>query len=80
MLVGGIRPHLFCLPILKRDLHQQALIEAATSGNKKFFLGTDSAPHARAAKRVPVAVPAALATMQQLNSMLEVFEQAGRTG
>lgn len=45
MLVGGIRPHLFCLPILKRGSHQQALLEAATSGNPKFFLGTDSAPH-----------------------------------
>lgn len=45
MLVGGIRPHLFCLPILKRGRHQQALLEAATSGNPKFFLGTDSAPH-----------------------------------
>lgn len=45
MLVGGIRPHLFCLPILKRNIHQQALITAATSGNPRFFLGTDSAPH-----------------------------------
>lgn len=45
MLVGGIRPHLFCLPVLKRSSHQQALLEAATSGNPKFFLGTDSAPH-----------------------------------
>ncbi len=50
MLVGGIRPHYFCLPILKRNIHQQALIEAATSGNEKFFLGTDSAPHAQGAK------------------------------
>lgn len=45
MLVGGVRPHYFCLPILKRQSHQQALIKAATSGNSKFFLGTDSAPH-----------------------------------
>ena len=45
MLVGGIRPHYFCLPVLKRNIHQQALITAATSGSKKFFLGTDSAPH-----------------------------------
>ncbi len=45
MLVGGIRPHLYCLPILKRDIHQQELIKIAISGNKKFFLGTDSAPH-----------------------------------
>ena len=47
MLVGAIRPHYFCLPILKRGEHQQALVEAAISGNPKFFLGTDSAPHAQ---------------------------------
>ena len=45
MLAGGIRPHYYCLPILKRNIHQQALMAAATSGSKKFFLGTDSAPH-----------------------------------
>ncbi len=45
MLVGGIRPHHYCLPVLKREQHRQALLEAATSGNPKFFLGTDSAPH-----------------------------------
>lgn len=50
MLAGGIRPHFYCLPILKREPHRQALLEAATSGNPKFFLGTDSAPHARQAK------------------------------
>jgi len=45
MLVGGIRPHLYCLPILKAEVHRLALVEAATSGSPKFFLGTDSAPH-----------------------------------
>lgn len=50
MLVGGIRPHLYCLPILKRNSHQEALLDAATSGQAKFFLGTDSAPHAQHAK------------------------------
>jgi len=45
LLVGGIHPHNYCLPVLKRNTHQQALIKAATSGNPKFFLGTDSAPH-----------------------------------
>lgn len=45
MLVGGIKPHYYCLPILKREQHRQALVKAATSGNPKFFLGTDSAPH-----------------------------------
>ncbi len=47
MLAGGIRPHYYCLPILKRNSHRRALVAAATSGNPKFFLGTDSAPHAR---------------------------------
>lgn len=50
LLSGGIRPHFYCLPVLKRNTHQEALIEAATSGNAKFFLGTDSAPHSRATK------------------------------
>src|SRR6185503_1584598 len=47
---GGVRPHNYCLPILKREEHRQALIKAATSGNSKFFLGTDSAPHSRQSK------------------------------
>lgn len=47
MLVGGIKPHFYCLPILKRQTHQQTLLEVATSSNPKFFLGTDSAPHSR---------------------------------
>ena len=47
---GGIRPHLYCLPVLKREMHRRALLAAATSGNPKFFLGTDSAPHARSTK------------------------------
>jgi dihydroorotase len=50
MLAGGIRPHFYCLPILKREPHRQALLEAATSGNTNFFLGTDSAPHSQHAK------------------------------
>ena len=50
MFAGGVRPHLYCLPILKRELHREALVAAATSGNPKFFLGTDSAPHARHTK------------------------------
>jgi dihydroorotase len=50
LLAGGIRPHFYCLPVLKRDIHQKELIQAATSGNAKFFLGTDSAPHSRTDK------------------------------
>ena len=50
LFVGGIRPHHYCLPVLKREEHREALVEAATSGNPKFFLGTDSAPHPRGDK------------------------------
>src|SRR6185436_9200953 len=50
IFAGGIRPHHYCLPILKREPHRRALVKAATSGNPKFFLGTDSAPHSRPAK------------------------------
>ncbi|MCZ7654063.1 MAG: dihydroorotase [Rhodocyclaceae bacterium] len=50
LLAGGVRPHHYCLPVLKRESHRQALLKAATSGSPKFFLGTDSAPHARSAK------------------------------
>jgi len=50
LFLGGIRPHHYCLPVLKREEHREALVEAAVSGNPKFFLGSDSAPHARAAK------------------------------
>ena len=50
LLAGGVRPHFYCLPVLKRDSHQAALVAAAISGNPKFFLGTDSAPHTRASK------------------------------
>ena len=58
MLVGGIKPHLFCLPVLKRDRHQLALRAAVTSGHARFFLGTDSAPHARHEKNPAAVVPA----------------------
>ena len=50
IFTGGVRPHWYCLPILKREVHRQALVEAATSGSPRFFLGTDSAPHARGLK------------------------------
>jgi dihydroorotase (homodimeric type) len=59
MLVGGIRPHFYCLPILKRNTHQVALLDAATSGNPKFFLGTDSAPTPSTPRKPPAAAPAA---------------------
>jgi dihydroorotase len=58
MLVGGIRPHYYCLPVAKRSTHQLALRAAATSGNPRFFLGTDSAPHVDARRKPPAAARA----------------------
>jgi len=75
MLVGGIRPHLFCLPILKRNIHQQALRAAATSGNKKFFIGTDSAPHAQHAKESACGCAGVYSSFAAIELYAEVFEQ-----
>lgn len=77
MLVGGIRPHYFCLPILKRNIHQEALIEAATSGDAKFFLGTDSAPHAIEAKESSCGCAGSYTAHAAIELYAEVFEQAG---
>ena len=77
MLVGGIRPHLFCLPILKRDIHQHALIAAATSGNKKFFLGTDSAPHAQGKKESACGCAGCFSHHAAIELYAEVFDTAG---
>jgi dihydroorotase len=77
MLAGGIRPHYYCLPILKRNTHQQALITAATSGNPKFFLGTDSAPHTTAAKETACGCAGCYTAYAALELYAEVFEQAG---
>ena len=77
MLVGGIKPHFYCLPILKRGSHQQALIKAATSGSKKFFLGTDSAPHAVDKKETACGFGGIYSAYASLELYAEVFEQAG---
>jgi dihydroorotase len=77
LFTGGIRPHFFCLPILKRETHQRALIEAATSGNPKFFLGTDSAPHARHTKENACGCAGCYSAHAALELYAEVFEQAG---
>lgn len=77
MLVGGIRPHLFCLPILKRNIHQHALIDAATSGNKKFFLGTDSAPHIQGRKESACGCAGCFSHHAAIEFYAEVFDQAG---
>ena len=77
MLVGGIKPHFYCLPILKRNIHQLALIKAATSGSKKFFLGTDSAPHAIDKKESACGCAGSYTAHASLELYAEVFEQAG---
>lgn len=79
MLVGGVRPHLYCLPILKRNVHQQALRDVIASGNPRFFLGTDTAPHARHRKEsscgcagvfnAPVALPAYATVFEEMGAL-----------
>lgn len=78
MLVGGIKPHFYCLPILKRNTHQKALIEAATSGSKKFFLGTDSAPHAKGMKEAACGCAGSYTAHAALELYAEVFELEGK--
>ncbi len=75
MLVGGIRPHYYCLPILKRHSHQQALQAAAVSGNPKFFLGTDSAPHSTASKESSCGCAGVYSAHAAIELYAEVFEQ-----
>jgi dihydroorotase len=77
MLVGGIRPHLFCLPILKRQRHQQALCDAVASGSEKFFLGTDSAPHARHAKEAACGCAGCYTAHAALELYAEAFDELG---
>jgi dihydroorotase len=77
MLVGGHRPHFYCLPILKRETHRLALIAAATSGNPRFFLGTDSAPHAKHTKEHAVGCAGCYSAHAALELYAEAFEDAG---
>lgn len=77
MFKGGIRPHYYCLPILKHEQHRLALVEAATSGNKKFFLGTDSAPHAIENKESACGCAGIYNAPVALELYAEIFEQAG---
>ena len=74
---GGIRPHFYCLPILKRETHRQALLEAATSGNPKFFLGTDSAPHARDSKETFCGCAGCYSALHAMELYAEAFESVG---
>ena len=85
MLVGGVRPHLYCLPILKRNIHQEALRNVIASGNERFFLGTDTAPHTRDRKEsscgcagvfnAPTSLPAYATVFEEMNALhhLEAF-------
>jgi dihydroorotase len=77
MLVGGIRPHAYCLPVAKREKHRLALRRAATSGSAKFFLGTDSAPHTRGAKESSCGCAGIFNAPFALESYLAVFEAEG---
>ena len=77
MFQGGIRPHYYCLPVLKREVHRRALVEAATGGNAKFFLGTDSAPHARGAKEAACGCAGMYTAHAALELYAEAFDAAG---
>jgi dihydroorotase len=74
---GGIRPHHYCLPVLKRELHRQALVAAATSGNPKFFLGTDSAPHAKGAKETACGCAGCYTAHAGIELYAEAFASVG---
>lgn len=76
MFTGGIRPHHYCLPILKREEHRLALVQAATSGSPKFFLGTDSAPHAKSAKEAACGCAGMYSAHAGIELYAEVFEAA----
>ena len=77
LFMGGIRPHHYCLPVLKREEHREALVEAATSGNPKFFLGTDSAPHARALKEAACGCAGIYTAHAAIELYAAAFEEAG---
>ena len=75
---GGVQPHHYCLPVLKRETHRQALLEAATSGDPHFFLGTDSAPHVRQSKEAACGCAGIYTAHAAIELYAEAFEQAGR--
>jgi dihydroorotase len=76
LFTGGLRPHYYCLPVLKREVHRQALVQAAASGSAKFFLGTDSAPHAAALKENSVCGAGCYTAPAALELYAEAFEAA----
>lgn len=77
MLVGGVRPHNYCLPVLKRRTHQEALRAVVASGNKKFFLGTDSAPHAKHRKEAACGCAGCYSAWSAIELYAQVFEDLG---
>lgn len=77
LFMGGIRPHHYCLPVLKREEHREALAEAATSGNPKFFLGTDSAPHERSTKEATCGCAGIYTAHAAIELYAVAFEEAG---
>jgi dihydroorotase len=77
IFTGGIRPHYYCLPVLKREVHRQALVEAATSGNPRFFLGTDSAPHPALLKEHAVGCAGCYTALSAMELYAEAFDNAG---
>ena len=77
LFLGGLRPHHYCLPVLKREEHREALVEAAISGNPKFFLGTDSAPHSRAAKEAGCGCAGVYSAHAAIELYAAAFEEAG---
>ncbi|MBF7690192.1 MULTISPECIES: dihydroorotase [Acinetobacter] len=78
MLVGGIKPHFYCLPILKRQTHQSTLLDVATSGSPKFFLGTDSAPHAQDAKENACGCAGCYSAPTAIELYAQAFDQVGK--
>jgi dihydroorotase len=80
LFAGGARPHHYCLPVLKRESHRRALVKAATSGNPKFFLGTDTAPHSRGTKECDCGAAGIYTAHAALELYAEAFEAAGALG
>lgn len=78
ILAGGIKPHHYCLPVIKRETHRQALVKAATGGNKKFFLGTDSAPHLQHVKENSCGCAGCYSAHAAIELYTEIFDRAGR--
>jgi dihydroorotase len=77
IFLGGLRPHYYCLPVLKREVHRRALVAAATSGSDRYFLGTDSAPHAAAMKEASVCGAGCFTALSALELYAEAFDAAG---